>query len=160
MHENCSNILGLAREQIYHLTRNVNLKGISKAMSELSLIVFILLWLRQSLTERFLAFLCYISNGHCNIIKWKILDVLYAHANCHLSNRWGTSESRLRGAANFYGRKIVMILDGTEQQIVMSTTKSIAKQTRSGKKTYHTLSKLVGVTPNMKLMLYSNTYTS
>jgi hypothetical protein len=75
-----------------------------------------------------------------------------------LSGIWGTRESRLNQAALFYGRKIVMVLDGVEQQTVMSTTKSIAKQTRSGKKTYHTLSKLVGVSPNMKLMLFSNTY--
>lgn len=93
-----------------------------------------------------------------NDIKWRIIDALYNKALFGLKNIWGTPESRLENSANFYGHKIVLILDGVEQQTVMSTTKSIAKQTRSGKKTYHTLSKMVGVSPDMKLMLFSKTY--
>jgi len=67
-------------------------------------------------------------------------------------------EERKTNAIKFYRYVLVMIIDGVEQEIEMKVNKKVAKLTRSGKKEKYTVTKLAGVSPQGKLMMFSRTY--
>jgi len=51
-----------------------------------------------------------------------------------------------------------MVVDGTEQQIVSSVDKAISKLSHSGKKATNTVTKVVGVSPQGKLMWLTRSF--
>ena len=53
---------------------------------------------------------------------------------------------------------IVMVIDGTEKEVVTSTTKKKTTITYSGKKNYHTFTKLIGVGLNGHIWYVSPSY--
>ena len=79
---------------------------------------------------------------------------MHTWALTSLQNIWPMKEERLKNALLFHGKIVVIILDGVEQQIVEHID-ARSKLTRSGKKSYHTVTKLVGVNPYGVPMLIS-----
>jgi len=88
--------------------------------------------------------------------RWIIVNGLYNYyiERLQLPN----FNSRKEMAVPFYRYQISMIIDGVEQEIEMKVNKKIAKLARSGKKAKYTVTKLIGVSPLGKLMIFSRSY--
>ena len=83
--------------------------------------------------------------------------MMYAWASIKMNSLWPMKEDRLKNGLIFHGKIVVIILDGVEQQIVEHVD-ARSKMTRSGKKSYHTVTKLVGVNPYGVPMIISKSY--
>jgi hypothetical protein len=67
-------------------------------------------------------------------------------------------ESRAQSAIKFNQKDIVMVVDGAEQATTASKDKNIKAVLFSGKKKYHTFTKLLGVSPKGKVWFVSPSY--
>lgn len=104
------------------------------------------IFLRQYPTVRFISWIFESTSSVIHDLLWKAINCVYRVAHTHFET-FPSYEERQKTALQFYGHNIVLILDGTEQKIVEHVRNEIAKKTRSGKKSYHSVSKIVGVTP-------------
>jgi hypothetical protein len=64
----------------------------------------------------------------------------------------------MRSAQDFFGANITLIIDGAEHEIYSFTDKRLSYVTFSGKKSYHTLTKLIGVSPTGEILFISKSY--
>ena len=135
----CQSIIGLSPTQVRSLAYSY--PTLQSKSSPVTRVLLTLLWLRQSLTERLLSWIFGISQPSVSRLKWKVLNTLYNSAQTHFRDAFPTYEQRHNSSVPFYGKKVVLIIDGTEQKIVEHTDSNYAKQTRSGKKSYHTVTK-------------------
>lgn len=65
---------------------------------------------------------------------------------------------REKNNVNFRGQKVSVIVDGTEQEIYLSSNKMIERATYSGKKHKHTFTKLIACSPNGIIYFISQSY--
>jgi hypothetical protein len=102
-------------------------------------LVLCLIYLKCGLSFRFLSWMFNISLDTVHYYILEVIDLLY--------NFFGipsipAKEERLKDGVEFYGKIVTLVIDGVEQEIVSSVDKKISKITFSGKKNYHTLTKL------------------
>jgi hypothetical protein len=122
-----------------------------------SIALLLLLFLRQYPTIRFLAWIFQSSTHTIESIIWQAINIIFRIASKHF-DRFPSYEERQQTAIKFYGHNIILIVDGTEQKIVEHVNNAYANQTRSGKKGYHSCSKIVGVTPTGQARLIGRSY--
>lgn len=119
-------------------------------------VTMFLISLRQSISDEFLSFIFQVPRTTFLNWKLKLLSGFYSYFLEKLAIP--DLEERQKNSISFYKHIVSMIVDGVEQEIVMKTNKTVAQQTRSGKKQKYTVTKLVGVSPQGKLMFFSRSY--
>jgi hypothetical protein len=116
-----------------------------------------LFWLRNGFTYRFLAWLFEIGSldtvkNYVDQARQLLQDILSPVV------AFPEESERMLSAQDLFGGNITVIIDGAEHEIYSSTDKQLSYVTFSGKKSYHTLTKLIAVSPTGEILFISKSF--
>ena len=148
--------------QFHQLSEQVELKykggtrGPASNFTPSGKLLICLFWLRNGFTYRFLSWLFEIPSlatvkQYLDDAKKCLLEILTPLVSF-------PAETRRNLAGSFYGGIVTLVIDGAEQEVYSSSDKDLSYTSFSGKKNYHTFSKLIGVSPNGGIMFVSKSF--
>jgi hypothetical protein len=116
-----------------------------------------LTWLRNGISQNFLAFIFRCSQATVSRILHDTVDNLYQIADAAI--KIPEEDERESLSESFEGKQIVLVVDGAEQRVLSSTDKLLQNINFSGKKHLHTFTKLLAVDPvEGKIRFISGSY--
>lgn len=116
-------------------------------------LTFYLVHLKTSISFRFFSWLYFVSISTLH----EYFDEIHGYLLQTLGEpSIPTLSERLKSSVEFYGKKASIVVDGVEQEIYSSIDNGISKVTFSGKKGYHTFTKLLFVNPHGKIYLVTD----
>jgi hypothetical protein len=141
----CQQLTGILPFEVKELSGVVESAKLSWKLPVISQTLLILFWLRQYVPNFINSWIFEVSESSIDRYLWEIVSTMYNHFVTKLL--FPSREERLRNSVNFRGFVLVMVIDGTEQQMVCHIDKLISESTRSGKKSTNTITKMAGVNP-------------
>jgi len=150
--DRCLKITGLTPKQVHELSTKIAALKLPWRSSVIAQTLLVLLWLRQYPVDSFTEWIFGIPEGSFVKYRWQIVFGLYHQYLDYFS--FPSKEERSDHAVHFRTKKVVMVVDGTEQQCVASVDRQISRTTRSGKKKLNTITKLAGIDPTAGRLMY------
>jgi hypothetical protein len=150
--------VGITFTEFYELFNKLDWSDISQnqIIPSIQRLLITLIWMRQYCTFKFLAWIFHCDHTTIGRIVNQILDKLWTITQSTITIP--SLSTRISTSKRVWKYLVVMITDGTEQQIYQSTKKQQANITFSGKKKKHTFTKLLFVSPTGKIWFLSQSY--
>jgi hypothetical protein len=151
-------LIGLSLTQFDNLFSKINWnqETSNQYFSHTESLVITLLWMRQYPTLKFLAWIYQCDSSTIGRVITNTLNKLWEFTKNII--RVLPFTTRLLTAKNIWKYLVVMVIDGTEQNIYQSSKKIQANITFSGKKKHHTFTKLLFVSPTGSIWYLSPSY--
>ena len=143
-----SEIVGLSINQFNELHQCLESRFPTKYCKRLGKqgkLLLCLIYMRQYCSQGFLAWIFGVSKSTISRNVESILSELE-----HITVSWlkfADYGERMKNSVTFRGAKLVLIVDGTEQQVSIPSKKLLEQACFSGKKKKHTFTRLLGVSP-------------
>jgi len=117
-------------------------------------LLLFLIWMRQYPTQYFLAFMFGINPSNISNYLATTLSILYEHLKTDIC--WPSRTNRDQNSTNFKGKQISVVVDGSEQEVVLFS--KCEKGYYSGKKHKHTMIILLTCSPTGVVYFLSSSY--
>lgn len=147
----------LLSNQLHDTSETKQKVGRPRILSGESQLCLTLLWMRQYPTESMLSWLFEIPTSLVYKYTRSTLEILYTYTVSSI--QFPSYNYRMSHAVPFRGRYVVVLIDGTEQQICIPYYKDNEKKTFSGKKGMCTFTKLIVCSPQGEIYYVSPSYT-
>lgn len=115
-----------------------------------------LIYLRQYIPMSILSWLFQVSTATVSNVTSKMLDILDNALCIHLQRP--KRQTRQENSVQFDDQEVVLVIDGAEQEVHKPSDKKKEQAVYSGKKCYHTFTKLIGVSPKGHIYYLSPSY--
>lgn len=152
-------IVGLRTAQYYQLKALVHTiirYSQPRKLTNDELLILCLIYMRQYVSQLFLSWIFNVSESTISRCIESIHNILYEKLSCKIF--LPPREQRNSNMVLFDGNIISMIIDGAEQEVYKPMEKNVEQSVYSGKKCYHTFTKLIGVSPNGIIYAISPSY--
>lgn len=141
--------------EIYELAERHYIKERNQIYSLKVQIFLTLIYLRIFPPQFFLAFTFQIPLSSLSRIIQKGKDILLKVVTINKWIKWESEDYRYKHMVRFKGCNLTALVDGVEQRIYKSGNREIERSHYSGKKRFHSFTKLIVVTPRGTILFLS-----